>query len=69
VTADGPRLLPYQSLSDLQNLVWDTPGFYADGTDFYVGLAGDADPNGAAMVVSLCWPNMLVRRDFGPLGR
>lgn len=52
VTADGQRLLPYGSLSDLQDLVWDTPGFYADGTDLYVRLAGDADPNGAAMVVS-----------------
>jgi parallel beta-helix repeat protein len=52
VTAGGQRLLPYQSLSDLQNLVWDTPGFYADGTDLYVRLAGDADPNGAAVVIS-----------------
>ncbi len=52
VMADGQRLLPYQSLSDLQNLVWDTPGFYAEGTDLYVRLAGDVDPNGAAMVVT-----------------
>jgi hypothetical protein len=52
VTAGGQRLLPYQSLSDLQNLAWDIPGFYAEGTDLYVRLAGDADPNGAAMVVS-----------------
>jgi hypothetical protein len=52
VTAGGQRLLPYQSLSDLQNLIWDTPGFYADGTSLYVRLAGDADPNGAAVVVS-----------------
>jgi len=52
VTADGQRLLPYQSLFDLQNLIWDTPGFYADGTDLYVRLAGDADPDGVVMVVS-----------------
>jgi Right handed beta helix region len=52
VTADDQRLLPYQSLSDLQNLVWNTPGFYAEGLDLYVHLAGDADPNGMAMVVS-----------------
>ncbi|MBN1138348.1 MAG: hypothetical protein JXM73_17295, partial [Anaerolineae bacterium] len=52
VTAGGQRLLPYQSLSDLQNLIWVVPGFYAEGTDLYVRLAGDADPNGVAMVVS-----------------
>jgi hypothetical protein len=52
VTADGERLLPYQSLADLQDLIWDTPGFYAEGTTLYVRLAGDADPNSAAMVVT-----------------
>jgi hypothetical protein len=52
VTANGERLLPYQSLSDLQNLIWDVPGFYANGTTVYVRLAGDADPNGVTMAVS-----------------
>jgi hypothetical protein len=52
VTADGERLLPYQSLSDLQNLVWDVPGFYVSGATVYVRLAGDADPNGITMAVS-----------------
>jgi hypothetical protein len=52
IAADGQRLLPYRSLSDLQDLIWDVPGFYADGTVVYVRLAGEADPNGAAMVVS-----------------
>jgi hypothetical protein len=52
VTADGQRLLPYQSLSDLQNLIWDIPGFYADGTNLFVRLSGDVDPNTADMVVS-----------------
>jgi hypothetical protein len=52
VTADGSRLYPYQSLGDLQSLLWGIPGLYANGTDLYVRLAGDADPNGAAMVVS-----------------
>jgi hypothetical protein len=50
--ANGQRLYPYQSLSDLQNLAWDTPGFYATGTTVYVRLAGDANPNSAAMIVS-----------------
>ena len=45
VRAEGDRLYPYQSLSDLQNLVWGLPGFYADGTTLYVRLAGDAGLN------------------------
>ncbi|MBN2002204.1 MAG: right-handed parallel beta-helix repeat-containing protein [Anaerolineae bacterium] len=52
VTANGQRLYPYQSLSNLQELIWETPGFYANGTTLYVRLAGDANPNDAAMVVS-----------------
>jgi hypothetical protein len=64
VTADGQRLLPYQSLSDLQNLIWDTPGFYADGTTVYVRLAGDADPNGAEMNVSRYNYAFYVEQDY-----
>jgi parallel beta-helix repeat protein len=52
VTADGQRLYPYQSLADLQNLVWGIPGFYASGTTLYVRVAGDADPSTATLVVS-----------------
>ncbi len=52
VTADGQRLYPYQSLSDLQNLVWGIPGFYANGKVLYVHLAGDKNPSSAAIVVS-----------------
>ncbi|MFL7791196.1 MAG: hypothetical protein AB8I69_03575, partial [Anaerolineae bacterium] len=52
VTANGQRLYPYQSLSDLQNLTWGIPGFYASGTTVYVRLAGNTNPNGATMVVS-----------------
>jgi hypothetical protein len=52
VTANGQRLYPYQSLSDLQNLIWGIPGFYASGTTVYVRLAGNANPSGVAMVVS-----------------
>jgi len=64
VTANGQRLMPYQSLSDLQNLVWDTPGSYAEGTDLYVHLAGGADPNGAAMVVSRFNYAFYVEQDY-----
>jgi hypothetical protein len=65
VTANSQRLLPYQSLSDLQGLVWDgVAGFYAAGTDLYVHLAGDADPNGAAMVVSRYNHAFTVERDY-----
>jgi hypothetical protein len=52
VTADGQRLYPYQSLSDLEDLVWGIPGFYANDTTVYVRLVGNANPNSATMVVS-----------------
>ena len=52
VLADGERLLPYRSLTDLQNLVWGFPGFYVAGTDLYVHLAGEADPTNVAMQIS-----------------
>ena len=45
VLSNGQRLYPYQNLSDLQNLFWGIPGFYASGTTLYVRLAGDANPN------------------------
>ena len=52
VLANGERLLPYRSMADLQTLPWGIPGFYVNGVDLYVHLAGDADPNNAAMIVS-----------------
>jgi hypothetical protein len=52
VVANGQRLMPYVSLTDLQTLVWGVPGCYASGTSLYVRLAGDADPNAAAMAIS-----------------
>jgi hypothetical protein len=53
VLANGDRLFPYNNLTDLQNLSQDsTPGFYADGPDLYIHLAGDANPNSVTMVVS-----------------
>ncbi|MBN1979783.1 MAG: right-handed parallel beta-helix repeat-containing protein [Anaerolineae bacterium] len=64
VTANGQRLYPYQSLSDLQNLIWGIPGFYASGTTVYVRLAGNANPNGAAMVVSRYNHAFYVEQDY-----
>jgi len=64
VTADDQRLLPYQSLSDLQNLIWGVPGFYASGTTVYARLAGDADPNGVVMAVSHYNYAFYVERDY-----
>lgn len=52
VLADDERLYPYQSLADLQNLVWDIPGFYADGITLYVRLENDTDPNSSEMIIS-----------------
>jgi parallel beta-helix repeat protein len=65
VMANGARLFPYDDLSDLQNLSRDnTPGFYTDGTTLYVHLAGDADPNGATMMVARYNNAFYVERDF-----
>ncbi|MDY7039776.1 MAG: right-handed parallel beta-helix repeat-containing protein [Chloroflexota bacterium] len=65
VTANGQRLFPYNNLTDLQSLSQDsTPGFYADGYTLYVHLAGDANPNGATMVVSRCETAFYVAQDY-----
>lgn len=64
VTAGGQRLLPYQSLSDLHTLVWDTPGFYAEDTNLYVHLAGGVDPGGTAMIVSRYNYAFYVEQDY-----
>jgi parallel beta-helix repeat protein len=65
VTADGQRLFPYDDLADLQTLSRDnTPGFYTSGTTLYVHLAGDADPNDAAMLVSRRGNAFTVQRDY-----
>jgi len=64
VMADGNRLFPYDNLTDLQSLSrGNTPGFYADGSDLYVHLAGDADPNSATMVVSRFNSAFVVEQD------
>lgn len=52
VLADGGRLFPYGSLSDLQTLRWGVPGFFASGAALYVRLPNDANPNTVAMTVS-----------------
>lgn len=52
VAANGQRLYPYHSLSDLQDLVWGIPGLYVDGVTVYVRLKNDANPNDTEMVVS-----------------
>jgi hypothetical protein len=64
VTANGERLLPYQSFSDLQGLIWGVPGFYIDGISLYVRLAGDADPSTITMVVSRFNNAFYVNQDF-----
>jgi hypothetical protein len=64
VLADGTRLYPYDSLSGLQELSWDIPGFYASDTALYVRLPGDADPSGATMVVSRYERAFDIEQDF-----
>ena len=65
VTANGMRLFPYDDLTGLETLNRDnTPGFYATGTNLYVHLAGDADPNLVSMVVSRYGTAFTVEQDF-----
>jgi len=64
VSANGIRLYPYESLADLQNLSWGIPGLYANGTELYVRLSGDADPNGVDMSVSRYSLGFDVERDY-----
>lgn len=45
VMADGQRLFPYESLSNLQSLTRGVPGFVASGATLYVHLENDIDPN------------------------
>jgi parallel beta-helix repeat protein len=52
VVAAGERLYPYRNLPDLQNFSWNLPGFYATGTNLYVHLANDADPNSVSIAIS-----------------
>jgi len=64
VLVNGARLYPYQSLADLQNLIFGIPGFYAAGTALYVRLANNADPNSVAMTVSRYNQAFLVQQNF-----
>jgi len=65
VMSEGQRLFPYVNLTNLQNLSRDnTPGFFADGTNLYVHLAGDANPNAAEMWVSRYNHAFTVEQDF-----
>ncbi len=64
IVANGQRLMPYTSLSDLQNLVWGVPGLYASGTTVYVRLPGNADPNLATMAVSRFNTAFTVSQDY-----
>ncbi|MBI4773103.1 MAG: hypothetical protein HY788_02795 [Deltaproteobacteria bacterium] len=64
VSANGIRLYPYESLADLQNLIWGIPGLYANGAELYVRLDNDADPNNADMSVSRYALGFDVERDY-----
>ena len=64
ILVDGERLYPYQSLSDLQNLIWGIPGFFSSGVDVYVRLAGDADPNPTMIEVSRYNTAFTIAQDF-----
>jgi hypothetical protein len=40
VLANGKRLFKHTSLTDLQSLAEESPGFFTTGTDLYVNLQG-----------------------------
>jgi hypothetical protein len=64
VTANGARLYPYNDLTSLQNLSWNIPGFYANGTSLYVHLAGNANPNNALILISRYNRGFDVEKDY-----
>jgi parallel beta-helix repeat protein len=65
ILTDGRRLFPYDDLGDLQSLARDSaPGFYADGVDLYVHLAGSEDPSVAQMTVSRYNHAFYVAQDY-----
>ncbi len=64
VTVDGQRLFPYDSLTNLQGLVYQVPGFYCDGTTLSIHLANDADPNAHLIQVSRYNYGFIVERDY-----
>ncbi len=64
VTANGTRLYPYGDLASLQTLSWNIPGFYLDGMNLYVHLAGAADPNNAEIRVSRYNRGFDVEQDY-----
>lgn len=52
VIADGERLFPYSSLSDLVDLVYGLSGFFASDTSVYVKFMDSSDPSSKTMAVS-----------------
>lgn len=47
VLANGKRLFKHTSLTDLQSLAEESPGFFTTGTDLYVNLQGMGETNPA----------------------
>ena len=64
VAVNGLRLYPYADLAALQDLSWQIPGFYMDGQRLYIHLEGDADPNGASIVISRYNRGFNVKTDY-----
>lgn len=64
VTANGQRLYPYQTFSDLQSLSWGLPGFYVNGTTLSVRLTGDVNPAGANIVISRFNRGFYISQDY-----
>jgi len=63
VLADGQRLFPYASLTDLRNLRWGLSGFYTDGNQLHVRLVSGANPSTRAMRYSVYGNGLEVNQD------
>jgi hypothetical protein len=52
VFADDQRLYPYKTLEDLQQLIWNLPGYAMQGNQIFVHLTDGLDPSAARMAIS-----------------
>lgn len=64
VIANGERLFPYVTYSDLSSDLWGIPGFFAEGNTVYVRLEGNANPNSTDMIVSRYNNAFLIEQNY-----
>lgn len=52
VIVDNERIYPYQSYSDMENLIWGLSGFYCNGTSLAVKLLDQSSPAAHSTIIS-----------------